>query len=187
MKAAAFNSPEMVRAFLIAGADPFYRTPDGWGVFHAAAWSDYPQTVRMLRAAGLDPEQSDRDGWTVFHWACRNNAPLKVLKYLIQSGADSEALTEKGETPLYLMASGWEAPDPRSLRLLLDNISNHDRADFQGVTPLMKASARGFTTAVRVLLDEGADTELKDHKGNRAEDFAAAQGHSDIVDLLRSR
>ncbi len=187
MKAAACSFPDMVGALLVGGADPFYRTPEGWTALHVAAWSGSSSIFRQLLAAGSDPNLADQDGWTAFHWAARNRAPLEALELLIATGADVDALNGKGESPLYLMASGWEEPDPRSLSLVLGSLSDPDRADFQGITPLMKAAARGFAGTVGILLEAGADARLKDQRGNRAEDFAAAQGHPDIVDLLRSR
>jgi serine/threonine protein kinase len=49
---------------------------------------------------------------------------------------------------------------------------------------LQKASAGGFTAIVRILLEEGADTERKDEEGLTAIERAVIGGHKGVVELL---
>jgi len=62
-----------------------------------------------------------------------------------------------------------------------------DGRDAQGRTPLMLAAMRGHIDVCRVLLHAGADTTLRDLKGNDAADFARANGHSLILGLFASQ
>lgn len=55
-----------------------------------------------------------------------------------------------------------------------------------GQTALMCAADRGDAITVRILLDSGADTMLRDAKGRTAGDIADAAGHADVASVLRA-
>ena len=187
MKASAYNCPSMVAAFLDAGSDPLYANEQGWTALHTASWSDFPETVDLLLEGGGDVNFRDRDGWTPLHWASRNQAPLASLEKLINAGANKAALTKRGESPLFLMASGWVEPEAGIIELLLEEDREADQADDDGVTPLMKASVLGYAEAVKALLDAGADPYREDAFGNDAVEYAESENLYNIVNLLRTR
>ena len=56
-----------------------------------------------------------------------------------------------------------------------------------GYTALMVAAGMGKTDICQVLLDYGADTELRSYKGKTAADYAEESGHPELADLLKSR
>ncbi|XP_036407467.1 ankyrin repeat domain-containing protein 40-like [Megalops cyprinoides] len=58
--------------------------------------------VRVLVESGVNVNsQNEINGWTCLHWACkRNHGP--VVAYLLNSGADKEILTSKGELAVQL-------------------------------------------------------------------------------------
>ena len=53
-----------------------------------------------------------------------------------------------------------------------------------GTTPLMQAAAAGHVDAVKLLLERGADRNLRDAKGNRAIDRAKKRDRAAVVSLL---
>jgi ankyrin repeat protein len=55
-----------------------------------------------------------------------------------------------------------------------------------GTTPLIAASLRGRTEPVRALLAAGADPQIKDNTGKTALMYAEAEGHADIVQMLKA-
>ncbi|XP_022365357.1 ankyrin repeat domain-containing protein 40 isoform X2 [Lutra lutra] len=67
----------------------------------AAALGDIRE-VQKLVESGVDVNsQNEVNGWTCLHWACKRNHG-QVVSYLLQSGADKEILTTKGEMPVQL-------------------------------------------------------------------------------------
>ncbi|XP_031208957.1 ankyrin repeat domain-containing protein 40 isoform X2 [Mastomys coucha] len=67
----------------------------------AAALGDIRE-VQKLVESGVDVNsQNEVNGWTCLHWACKRNHG-QVVSYLLQSGADREILTTKGEMPVQL-------------------------------------------------------------------------------------
>jgi len=88
-----------------------------------------------------------------------------------------------GRTALMYAATG---PHADTVRILLDAGSDIDAADGgERWTALMFAAAEGQTEAVRLLLERGANSELRDADADRAEEFAARNGHLETARLLR--
>jgi hypothetical protein len=58
------------------------------------------------------------------------------------------------------------------------------RSESNGYTPLIWASSRGHTEAVRLLLEAGADVDLEANDGQTALMRAADYGHAEVVELL---
>ena len=56
--------------------------------------------------------------------------------------------------------------DVDALRLLLDQYAVVDRADKNGVTPLLVACQMGHVDAARLLLDNGAEIDRADRRGD---------------------
>ena len=187
MKASAYNSSSMTAAFLAEGADPLYFNDQGWSALHTASWSDSPDTMALLLDRGADATSKDRDGWTPLHWAARNQASFESLVQLVEAGAEKNALTDRGETPLFLMASGWVEPEARGIEFLLADGSDPDQANADGVTPLMKAAVLGYAKAVETLLDAGADPYREDSFGNDAVEYAESESLHYIINILRTR
>jgi ankyrin repeat protein len=54
-----------------------------------------------------------------------------------------------------------------------------------GRTPLHVASYDGALEVVRLLLEYGADVEVKNNDGQTALQYAAERGHDEVLELLR--
>ncbi|XP_053903143.1 ankyrin repeat domain-containing protein 40 isoform X1 [Malaclemys terrapin pileata] len=67
----------------------------------AAALGDIGEVQRLVEFGVNVNSQNEINGWTCLHWACKRNH-AQVVSYLIESGADKEILTSKGETPAQL-------------------------------------------------------------------------------------
>ena len=103
---------------------------------------------------------------------------VEVCKRLIARDAD---VNKPGWTPLHYAASGAQAP---VMRLLLDNYAYIDAASPNGSTPLMLAAMYGSTSAVKLLLESGADPTLKNTLALSAIDFARQAGQTDSVEVI---
>lgn len=75
---------------------------------------------------------------------------------------------------------------PNLVKEYLKEGADVDAMDKSGgtVTALMYAASRGYADVVRVLLDAGANVNLKSNSGNTALIYAALWGHADVVKIL---
>jgi len=173
--------------------------------FFRAVQIDDDRAVKTVLARGLDPNLHDPErGETGLIIAMRNDA-MKVAKLLLaQPGLKVDEPAPNGNTALMMAAlqknkpavlaliekgaqvnrPGWTAlhyaaaaGDLDIMKLLLERHAYIDAASPTGTTPLMLAAREGQEDAVRLLLDEGADTTLKDRawRENAAEFAVRAQ------------
>ena len=150
-------------------------------------------TPEFFRSASLarvvDCLEAGRDvnarvlGRTPLHWAVTYDADLRVIEALVEAGADVNARTENGHTPLHfapneyipsrpLMEPGHQ---PRSqwyytavIKLLVDAGADVNARADNGETPLHWAAFASDDNAasILVLVDAGADPSARDEDGN---------------------
>ena len=85
------------------------------------------------------------------------------------------------------LAEAAEAGDAARVTSLVASGAFADARLRGGETPLMRASARGYSDVVRVLLDAGADASARRTDGLTPLILAAFFGHEDVVRLLLER
>jgi ankyrin repeat protein len=73
------------------------------------------------------------------------------------------------------------------MELLLENYAFIDAESPNGTTPLMMAAMYGSTAAVKLLLDAGADTAMRNKLGLTAIDFAQRANRKDAAELIASQ
>ena len=178
--------------------------------FSAIERDSAPLVVSLLNR-GFDPNTRDPQGQHGLILALRAGA-LNVVNALLDDDATQvEVRTEKDESPLMLAAlrglsqicerliardadvnkPGW-APlhyaatggHVEVMQLLLEHHAYIDAASPNGSTPLMMAAMYGGPSAVKLLLDAGADAQLKNNLGLTAIDFAKGAQRSDSMELI---
>ena len=181
--------------------------------FFKAIEFDNPSTVQQLLARGFDPNTPSADLQTPLILAIQKgstrvsqvllgspqlqvNRPnpndetplmLAALKQqeslvlgLIQRGAD---VNRPGWTPLHYAATTGHVG---ILRVLLEHHAYIDAESPNGTTPLMMAAYYGTPEATKLLLEEGADPLIKNHKGLTALDFASNGPHKESVAFVQA-
>lgn len=179
--------------------------------YFTAIQRDDAGTVKTLLQRGFDPNTVDPQGRHGLLLAFRASS-LKVVDTLLSDPKTKvEVRSEQDESPLMLAAfkgltevcekliamdadvnkPGWSALHYAAtgghvavIRLLLDNHAYIDAASPNGSTPLMMAAMYGSASAVKLLLESGADSGLKNDLGLTAIDFALKVEHKDSVDIL---
>jgi ankyrin repeat domain-containing protein 17 len=187
---------EVIRLLVARGAAPSE-------IFAAAYLNDLDRVVALLEA---DPERvHDRDdaGMTPLHRAAENGQ-AEVVEALLAQGADVEAQTDEGQTPLQrscyrsgvvdlLLAHGASMDVFTAINLektacvarLLGREPCLVRAKMWDQTPLQIAARRDNAGLVRLLLDHGADVDANGGwKGWTPLHWAAYDGRAEIVTLL---
>jgi hypothetical protein len=140
------------------------------------------KSASALIAAGSGINQADDKGRAPLHYACvRGDAAL--IGALLDKGADANAADPEGETPLILLArDSFDISGP--VQALIAHGARVNVQDKAGRTALMEAILRApgvldfqaETRLVKILLDAGADTSLRDDEGFLAAHHAAAVG-----------
>lgn len=172
--------------------------------------------VRMEAALASDPgavSRRDAEGRTALHHAAEGN--LAAVEVLVERGADVDARTRAGVTPLFVAvranryeiaryllergatpdAAGEAGPPlveavargtPEMVRLLVQRGANPGVTDATGSTPLHTAVASGRIELVRILLDGGAPANAADHAGNTPlHVLAAKNGRAGGLEIAR--
>jgi len=106
---------------------------------------------------------------------------LTLVERLIERKAH---VNKPGWTPLHYAASHSGPNAPAIVRLLLEHHAFIDASSPNGTTPLMMATQYGHPSVVKILLEEGADTTMRNEQGQGALDFAERGGRKDVIDLV---
>jgi RNA polymerase sigma factor (sigma-70 family) len=155
--------------------------------FFAAVRTGAHQTVQQLLQAhpelAREHERWDEEfarrnripaigSFTALHRAVADgNQPLASL--LLAHGADPNAGTKIGETPLHIAAIHDQAA---LLGLLLAHGADPNQPTERGLTPLHWAVIRARREAMQALLQAGANADLRDAEGRSVSDWAAIKG-----------
>lgn len=179
--------------------------------YFAAIGSDNAVAVEALFQRGFDPNTVNPQGQHGLILALRRGALKVVDVLLMQAATDINIRTAQDENALMLAAlrgftdvcqklivrdadvnkPGWTALHYAAtgghtdiMRMLLEHHAYIDAASPNGSTPLMMAAMYGTAAAVKVLLDAGADVDLKNELGLTALDFARKTQRNDSVELI---
>lgn len=106
------------------------------------------------------------------------NGHQEIARKLIKKGAD---VNKPGWAPLHYAATRAHLA---VMSLLLDNHAYIDAASPNGTTPLMMAAFYGSPSAVKLLLEAGADPLLKNDQALTAIDFANRANRQDSADII---
>jgi len=143
-----------------------------------AAQSQDGAVIRALLQQHVDVNAPQGDGATALHWAVYWDDPV-TADLLLRAGANVNATTDLGVTPLALASSSAMADK------LLAAGANPNIVTSNGESPLMAAARAGRGAIVIALLEHGADVNAKESvRGQTALMWAVSQRHADVVSML---
>ena len=179
--------------------------------FFAAVRNDQPAVVQNLLQRGFDVNTRNADNQHGLYLALREPSP-KVAKILVDwPQTDFNALNNQDETPLMIAVfkgqtdlalemirrvddvnkTGWTplhyaatAGNVPLMAALLEKHAYIDAESPNGTTPLMMAAQYGTPSAVKLLLEEGADPLLKNQLGLSAIDFAQRVQRQESAEII---
>lgn len=105
--------------------------------------------------------------------------PDELTRWLVEQGADIEAVDSYNRTALHQQAGSWCG----NVELLLALSANIDAQDYQGATPLHMAAGSFHIAHVQSLLAYGADIYAEDNMGRTA--LAAALGRCQNINIAQ--
>ncbi|KAJ9660139.1 hypothetical protein H2201_007046 [Coniosporium apollinis] len=178
---------EVARLLLEKGADPGPGCKNWNSPIGEAALHGHVMIVRLLLEKGVDPDFRNEDNETPLSITAQcahfGDGKQAVVKLLLEKGADPNALDYKGVSPLRKAAKNQ---NETMVKLLLDAGANPNFGceDDLGRTALSCAAEKGCEEEVKLLLDKGMSTHVKDKAGDTALSWAARGGHEAVVKLL---
>ena len=196
--AARSRKDKLIPLLVELGADINGRDRDGFTALSNAAQRNHVPSIKALAERGADLELAVEGGFGPLSLAI-DGGHFLAAKALIELGANVNAVSGDDQvTPLMVTAS-WlavgEAAKEIELRqglrstdiatALIDRGANVNAANAHGVTPLMIAAARGNMPMLGLLLEAGADPEIKSKAGKKAVDIARESLNPDAVKSIK--
>lgn len=123
----------------------------------------YSDNETLLLERGAEVSRGDRDNQTPLHLAMVRGR-FKLVQVLLVHGADPNAESNNGKTPLHVLSGPWMYNEDDVLnhtRLLLEHGADVNIQDKDNQTPLLLAMVRDRFKLVRVLLEHGADANAE--------------------------
>ncbi len=127
---------------------------------------DLSEVQKRIKSS-VDVNIGDRDGSTPLIWAAFKGH-IDIVKVLIEAGANVNAKDQSGRTALIWVA---QCEGTKTVQV-------------QSGIALMRATRCVGTKTVQVLLEAGADVDVKDEDGWTALMWAADRGYTNIVEAL---
>jgi ankyrin repeat protein len=169
---------EKISALLKRGFDPNTLDPAGApGLVLAVKDSAFKVVEVLLNDPKVNVEARDSADESPLMLAAIKGDTQLCLK-LIQMGAD---VNKPGWTALHYAATNGHL---EIMQLLLNENAYIDAASPNNTTPLMMAARYGTSSAVKLLLEAGADPMLKNDLGLNAIDFAVQAGRADSAEII---
>ena len=180
--AANFGHTETVRYLVgLKDVDVNHKDEDGSTAVLCAVLQKHSDVVEVFIGAGADIEVKDDDGRSPLLCASVEGH-LDILKMLVKAGAGVCVTDNEGDTCLTLAASFGHTETVRTLLCMPEVDVNHQGMNNQ--TALHSAVDEGHPDVVQLLIDAGADIEVKDEVGRSPLLCASVEGHLDIVKML---
>lgn len=178
---AARHGDEMVAALLIQySADVDVKDSRGFTPLHFSAYGDMSQeyvredlvwvdgAMETRKRVSGDQMIAPKDSLLANFKNGKIPNHIAVLSLLLMNGADFDATTEIGESPLHYVSSFDRY---QAALLLISYGANIEITDVQGERPLHEAVAYGAKGVTEALLVAGADTYAKEMNGLDAREF----------------
>ena len=149
----------------------------------AAALREEAQLALLLQA-NADPSCKAFDGAGALRVASETTECARCVEMLLGYGAAVDETDSEGTRALTVVC---ERGEDEAAGVLLRHGADVTLCDGRdGATPLFAAAAFGHLRCVNVLLQHGANPDEPDRDGRLPMQAAFDEGHSTVVDLLRS-
>ncbi|MCJ1230361.1 Ankyrin-2 [Toensbergia leucococca] len=175
---------QAVSLLLGAGADFNSQNNHGVRILTAAIMSNDTCCVQKILTSGADINYVQADGYTPLHHSCRYGVDVEILKALLDRGANTNARTRLGHTPLMIATFNMRTA---TAKVLIDRGVDLDIQGKDGGSALHYAVMTGNHDTVIHLLEKKANHRLKTKSGETILHFLAQRnGDLQLIQSLES-
>ena len=138
--------------------------------------------LSKLVIIGEEYELDEPDEIPILFYAIRNRCSIEAIEFLLNYGIDIYMLDENGISTLDT-AIKFRREDV--IKLCIERDFDLNRSSRRsGIKPLMLASCFGDMDIAKLLIDNGADINLKDSSGMTPKDYARKLGQKKMQEFL---
>jgi quinoprotein dehydrogenase-associated probable ABC transporter substrate-binding protein len=193
--AARQRKDRIVKLLIELGANPNKATVDGTTPLNAAILRDHVPTVKVLIENGADLKVPGAGGFLPLAAAIAGSR-YETAKALIEAGADvSGASGEDALTPLMIVAAQTGPAEgarfvPGSTRpiniaeMLIERKADVNAQAKNGMTALMIAATHNSPPMIGLLMESGANPDVKNKQGKTASDVAKMNGNLEAAQAI---
>eukprot|EP01087_Luapelamoeba_hula_P009632 TRINITY_DN2508_c0_g1_i1.p1 TRINITY_DN2508_c0_g1~~TRINITY_DN2508_c0_g1_i1.p1 ORF type:complete len:918 (-),score=147.73 TRINITY_DN2508_c0_g1_i1:27-2780(-) len=184
--ASGYAFPDLVALLLSKNADVRATDKNGWSALHSAANSGEFGISKMLLEKGADVHQLTQTGTSALHYMVQHTSEgdpafgMQVLTLMVEKGANVDAQTNYGETPLFQACMRGRVDN---VAFLITQGADVNKQARSGETCLHFAARIGHVDVIEHLLKAGADPNISGSFGT-CFDVANTSGHSQVVELF---
>lgn len=133
-------------------------------------------------SAGMSVNERDDEGTPLLNIACRNDN-FELAKKIIAEGADINSTSlDRGYTPV--MDAVWRGNE-KITAFLISKGADLNTINKEGQTNLILAVGADRTKIVKLLAENGANPDIKDHMGMSAWNYANLFRKTKILEILK--
>ena len=118
------------------------------------------ELAQVLHRNGSSVEPRGISEVTPLHCAALNGDP-EMVQVLLEYGLDVDCPNINGSTPLFYASGNGHRNDARVARLLIERGADPNARGYRGYTPLHQASGYGRIDIARLLIEHGANVEVR--------------------------
>lgn len=188
---------KLLARITLYGADVNACDKNGCTALMAVARRGDAKSASLLLKKGAGVNLRDNEGQTALMRATTLYFDIETVKLLLESGADVNARNLSGQTTLMLATKGLDGSPfntkqiPSIIKMLLEKGADPNIQDNDKATSLMLAARlvglQGVRTVAKLLVQNGANVQLRNDANCTAADIARAQGTrgDDLADYLK--
>ena len=183
ISASGYGYLSIVNEMIEHGAKIDVRRKDGAHAAFMAAQKGHLEILQLL--VNEDPSVAHLKGFEgkTCLYAAALGGHLNIVKYLASlPDIDVNCEDEYGEVPILAAAVRGHLDVLKYLTSL--PLINLNKQDIHGYTPLMHAVYENCTESVLFLLQNGADSSIKDNYGKNALYWALLKNNANVIDIL---
>ncbi len=183
-----YDYPEMTQLLLKNGAEVNSVTQSGRTALYLAADNNYPEVVKALLSYSPDLEVTIIDevkGNT--RWALSaavGNGSAEVTRLLLEAGANVDHQDQHNNVPLHFAALQNQED---VLRILMEYNPKVNLVDDDGDTALNCINPRTSVAIVKILVNGGADCNIRNKLQNSPICRAALSQNTDVLEYLAKK
>ncbi len=165
------------------GANPTIVTDKGWTALHYAAAAPTPDCLSILLEHGASVTAREDFNETALHIAARNQSDPIYISRLLDYGADINARDFLRSSSLSRATYGNNV---RAVKCLIERGAAINSQHCQGVTALNESIEYNYHDCMLLLLRNGADPSILDHRRENALHVCARRADARTLETLKS-